>query len=198
MPIFSAQIYLFISCTYMSESMEMVKSVDACALYHSSSESTSIFGFFMSSIALLASLANNTTSYVGQLFWLIHVWCSLCLLINNFPTSFNGNYLWIFLDLLFFRLVTDRETGKPKGYGFCEYKDEETALSARRNLQGYEINGRQLRVDFAENDKGSDKNREQVKYCIKLHHPFVNFPNCPLTWLYPLASFCFYIVSSKD
>nr|GLL41466.1 cleavage stimulating factor 64 isoform X1 [Ipomoea trifida] len=60
-----------------------------------------------------------------------------------------------------FRLVTDRETGKPKGYGFCEYKDEETALSARRNLQGYEINGRQLRVDFAENDKNADKNREQ-------------------------------------
>ncbi|PON48973.1 Splicing factor-like protein [Parasponia andersonii] len=60
-----------------------------------------------------------------------------------------------------FRLVIDRETGKPKGYGFCEYKDEETALSARRNLQGYEINGRQLRVDFAENDKGADRSREQ-------------------------------------
>lgn len=58
--------------------------------------------------------------------------------------------------------MLDRETGKPKGYGFCEYKDEETALSARRNLQGYEINGRQLRVDFAENDKGADRNREQV------------------------------------
>ena len=67
-----------------------------------------------------------------------------------------------FLISLHFRLVIDRETGKPKGYGFCEYKDEETALSARRNLQGYAINGRQLRVDFAENDKGSDRNREQV------------------------------------
>jgi hypothetical protein len=69
-------------------------------------------------------------------------------------------YLSVFI--ICFRLVIDRETGKPKGYGFCEYKDEETALSARRNLQGYEINGRQLRVDFAENDKGTDRNREQV------------------------------------
>lgn len=65
------------------------------------------------------------------------------------------------------RLVLDRETGKPKGYGFCEFRDEETALSARRNLQGYEISGRQLRVDFAENEKGGgggggDRNREQV------------------------------------
>lgn len=61
------------------------------------------------------------------------------------------------------RLVLDKESGKPKGYGFCEYKDEETALSARRNLQGYEINGRQLRVDFAENGKNADRNRDQVE-----------------------------------
>lgn len=68
----------------------------------------------------------------------------------------------VMLILLYLRLVMDRETGKPKGYGFCEYKDGETASSARRNLQGYEINGRQLRVDFAENDKNADKSREQV------------------------------------
>lgn len=44
--------------------------------------------------------------------------------------------------------------GKPKGYGFCEYRDAETALSAMRNLNNYDFNGRQLRVDFAETDKG--------------------------------------------
>jgi len=51
------------------------------------------------------------------------------------------------------KLVFDRESGKPKGYGFCEYKDQETALSAMRNLNGYEIGGRQLRVDNACTEK---------------------------------------------
>jgi cleavage stimulation factor subunit 2 len=52
-----------------------------------------------------------------------------------------------------FRVVYDNDTGRPKGYGFCEYDDAETAMSARRNLNGYELNGRQLRVDFTESDK---------------------------------------------
>ncbi|KAG7153772.1 Cleavage stimulation factor subunit 2-like [Homarus americanus] len=48
--------------------------------------------------------------------------------------------------VLSFKLMYDRESGKPKGYGFCEYKDQETALSAMRNLNGYEIGGRPLRL----------------------------------------------------
>ncbi|RPD61554.1 hypothetical protein L226DRAFT_612409 [Lentinus tigrinus ALCF2SS1-7] len=50
------------------------------------------------------------------------------------------------------RLVYDRETGKPKGYGFCEFADHETALSAMRNLNGQEIGGRPLRIDLADSD----------------------------------------------
>ncbi|RDX60605.1 Subtilisin-like protease SBT2.5, partial [Mucuna pruriens] len=38
---------------------------------------------------------------------------------------------------------------------FCGYKDEETALSAHRNLQGYEINDQQLHIDFAKMIKGN-------------------------------------------
>jgi cleavage stimulation factor subunit 2 len=58
--------------------------------------------------------------------------------------------------VLSFRLVYDRESGKPKGYGFCEYEDQETSLSAMRNLNGFEFNGRQLRVDSAAADKGKE------------------------------------------
>ncbi|XP_042494606.1 cleavage stimulating factor 64-like isoform X2 [Macadamia integrifolia] len=88
-----------------------------------------------------------------------------CVFVGNIPYDATEEQLIQICEevgpVVSFRLVIDRETGKPKGYGFCEYKDEETASSARRNLQGYEINGRQLRVDFAENDKGADRNREQ-------------------------------------
>ena len=50
------------------------------------------------------------------------------------------------------RLVVDRDTGKRKGFGFAEYADQETALSAVRNLNELDFRGRQLRVNIAEQD----------------------------------------------
>ena len=47
------------------------------------------------------------------------------------------------------RIVYDRETGRPKGFGFCEFQDPESAQNAMRTLNGYEIGGRTLRVDNA-------------------------------------------------
>ena len=43
------------------------------------------------------------------------------------------------------------------GYGFCEYQDKETSLSAMRNLNGRELHGRNLRVDHATRDHGVDQ-----------------------------------------
>jgi cleavage stimulation factor subunit 2 len=57
-----------------------------------------------------------------------------------------------------FRLVSDKDTGKPRGYGFCEFKDAATAHSAIRNLNNVEFHGRSLRVDHATEDKAASGN----------------------------------------
>ena len=59
--------------------------------------------------------------------------------------------------VLNFRLVYDKETGRPKGFGFAEFADADAAASAVRNLNDYEIMGRKLRVDWS-NDNGSGDN----------------------------------------
>ncbi|MCO5564083.1 hypothetical protein L7F22_017739 [Adiantum nelumboides] len=55
--------------------------------------------------------------------------------------------LSVFGPVVAFNLVVDRASGRPKGYGFCNFRDEETALSAQRNQKGAALcHGRQLRV----------------------------------------------------
>lgn len=53
-----------------------------------------------------------------------------------------------------FRLVHDKETGRPKGFGFLEYADPDAAASAVRNLNDHEIMGRKLRVDWSNDNSG--------------------------------------------
>ncbi|AOW05159.1 hypothetical protein LXG23DRAFT_53422 [Yarrowia lipolytica] len=47
------------------------------------------------------------------------------------------------------KLMFDKETGRSKGYGFAEYPDADTARSAIRNLNGFQVGSRQLRVDHS-------------------------------------------------
>lgn len=43
------------------------------------------------------------------------------------------------------RIVTERDTGKPRGFGFIEFFDIPTAESAIRNLSGKDFKGRTIR-----------------------------------------------------
>jgi RNA recognition motif-containing protein len=46
-------------------------------------------------------------------------------------------------------VITDRETGRSKGFGFVEMVTEEAAQEAIRKFNGYEINNRPLTVNEA-------------------------------------------------
>jgi RNA recognition motif-containing protein len=47
------------------------------------------------------------------------------------------------------KLVTDRETGKPRGFGFVDMPQAE-AQAAIQALNGFQMNGRPLRINEAQ------------------------------------------------
>jgi RNA recognition motif-containing protein len=47
------------------------------------------------------------------------------------------------------RLISDRDTGRPRGFGFVEMGSDDEADSAIRELNGYELDGRPLTVNEA-------------------------------------------------
>jgi len=55
------------------------------------------------------------------------------------------------------KLITDRETGRSKGYGFIEMPDDEVALKAISGLNGMQVSGRAIAVSQAEERKSNDR-----------------------------------------
>ncbi len=52
------------------------------------------------------------------------------------------------------KLVTDRDTGRPRGFGFVEMASNEDADSAIRDLNGHDFLGRALTVNEARERTG--------------------------------------------
>eukprot|EP00080_Pristionchus_pacificus_P013367 PDM73387.1 RNA binding protein [Pristionchus pacificus] len=73
--------------------------------------------------------------------------------VGNFPYQTTENDLGNFFSqaghVTGVRIVVDRETGRPKGFGFCEFADEQGAQNAISQFNGADFNGRSLRVNMA-------------------------------------------------
>jgi cleavage stimulation factor subunit 2 len=60
------------------------------------------------------------------------------------------------------RLMYDKETRQPKGFGFIEYRDIETAYSCMRILNDVEYGGRPMRIDWADHELRSAEAVQKV------------------------------------
>ena len=56
-------------------------------------------------------------------------------------------------------VVTDRYSGRPRGFGFVEMATDEAAAAAIAALNGQEVDGRQLNVAEARPPKPRDRDR---------------------------------------
>ncbi len=53
------------------------------------------------------------------------------------------------------RVITDRDSGRSKGFGFVEFSDDSQARAAMSALNGKEVGGRALTVNEARPREGS-------------------------------------------
>lgn len=84
--------------------------------------------------------SNNNSVFVGNLAW--DVTQEMCIEMLNDVLGPDGGFTTV-------RLATDRETGKPRGFGHIDFTSREGAERAIVELNGMEVLGRQLRADFA-------------------------------------------------
>jgi RNA recognition motif-containing protein len=56
-------------------------------------------------------------------------------------------------EVTFVKVIKDRETNRSKGFGFVEFANVEDAVAAKDAMDGAELDGRNIKVDFAEEKK---------------------------------------------
>ncbi len=55
------------------------------------------------------------------------------------------------------KVITDRDTGRSRGFGFVSFSDEAAAQSAISEMNGTEFGGRSIRVNEAEDRPGGGR-----------------------------------------
>ena len=73
--------------------------------------------------------------------------------IGNLPYSTDENELEQLFsqsgEVLSVSIIKDRDTGRSKGFGFVEFKEQSASDSAISDFNGYELNGRNIKVSEA-------------------------------------------------
>uniref|UniRef100_A0A1D1YC62 Glycine-rich RNA-binding protein 2, mitochondrial n=2 Tax=Anthurium amnicola TaxID=1678845 RepID=A0A1D1YC62_9ARAE len=59
-----------------------------------------------------------------------------------------------FGDVVSAKVITDRDTGRSRGFGFVDFNDGDSAKSALDGMDGQELNGRSIRVSYANERSG--------------------------------------------
>ncbi|XP_037467205.1 cleavage stimulating factor 64-like [Triticum dicoccoides] len=89
--------------------------------------------------------------------------CSSVVFVGNIPYKASEMELWDVCEeigpVASLRVAADKDTGRPRGFAFCEYFDDETARSACRNLHGHPLHGRALRVGIAAPEQQQGRRR---------------------------------------
>lgn len=84
--------------------------------------------------------------YVGNLSW------------QSNEETLKG-YFSSFGNVLSARIITDRESGRSKGFGFIEMSSDAEAAAAIAGTNGKDFDGRPLRVNEAQDKPRNDRER---------------------------------------
>jgi RNA recognition motif-containing protein len=53
------------------------------------------------------------------------------------------------------RVAIDRRTGQPRGFAHADFTDVESAVIGKRKLEGQQIRGRELKLDFSHSSRNA-------------------------------------------
>eukprot|EP00775_Hariotina_reticulata_P003165 gene3165-3443_t len=83
---------------------------------------------------------------------------------RNWNTIYVGNlpHDWSEPQVKYFKLMVDRESGKSRGFCFCEFAEEAATANALENLNGMSYQGRQLVVNRAMEHKAQQHHQQQA------------------------------------